>query len=72
MVMNNLLSCLVSVFCYLVIFLFHILYLIFVCVNIWNPLWSCLNPLMVLSFGILFIWKLHQIHFVFLLIVLGY
>jgi len=28
--------------------------------------------LWVLSFGILFIWKLHQIHFVFLLIVLGY
>jgi hypothetical protein len=26
----------------------------------------------VLSFGMLFIWKLHQIHFVFLLIVLGY
>ena len=25
-----------------------------------------------LSFGILFIWKLHQIHFVFLLILLGY
>merc|ERR1712187_1018296 len=25
-----------------------------------------------LSFGILFIWKLHQIHFVFLFIVLGY
>merc|ERR1712226_1256261 len=26
----------------------------------------------VLSFIILFIWKLHQVHFVFLLIVLGY
>merc|ERR1712060_751882 len=25
-----------------------------------------------LSFGILFIWKLHQVHFVFLLILLGY
>ncbi len=30
------------------------------------------NYLVFLTFGILFIWKFHQIHFVFLLIVLGY
>merc|ERR1712014_305095 len=29
-------------------------------------------PMWDLSFGILFIWKLHQVHFLFLLIVLGY